>query len=150
MATTEKSMTTQEFADASGVPAATISKLIRQGKLKARKKSGKWMIPQGQLEAPAVLRYKSPPEAVLRKPVEKAAAAPPAPARMPGSAAPETVPAETGYSIAEFSAMTYLTEKGVAEWLKTGRIVGRQRENGEWRVSEENLSVPDIRRLLRK
>jgi predicted site-specific integrase-resolvase len=46
--------------------------------------------------------------------------------------------------------MTYLTEKGVAEWLKAGRIKGIQKEGGEWQVLEGNLQVPDISRLLRK
>jgi hypothetical protein len=46
--------------------------------------------------------------------------------------------------------MTYLTEKGVAEWLKIGRLKGVQAESGEWRVRGRNLQVPDIQRLIRK
>ena len=46
--------------------------------------------------------------------------------------------------------MTYLTEKGVAEWLKIGRLKGVQAESGEWRVLGRNLQVPDIQRLVRK
>ena len=40
--------------------------------------------------------------------------------------------------------MTYLTEKGVAEWLKIGRLKGVQAESGEWRVLGRNLQVPDV------
>jgi len=65
-------------------------------------------------------------------------------------AVPETRPAEKTYTIAEFAAMTYLTEKGVAEWLKTGRIKGIQKETGEWRVLASNFLEPDISRLVRK
>jgi len=57
---------------------------------------------------------------------------------------------EQSYSIPEFSAMSYLTEKGIAEWLKIGRLKGVKAESGEWRVLGSNLQVPDIRRLLRK
>jgi predicted site-specific integrase-resolvase len=63
---------------------------------------------------------------------------------------PETRAEEKTYTIPEFAAMTYLTEMGVTEWLKAGRIKGIQKENGEWRVLEANLHVADISRLLRK
>jgi hypothetical protein len=46
--------------------------------------------------------------------------------------------------------MTYLTEKGVSEWLKSGRLKGRQLAGGQWVVSDSNLQEPDISRLLRK
>jgi hypothetical protein len=63
---------------------------------------------------------------------------------------PEPLPAEKTYSIPEFAAMTYLTEKGVSEWLKIGRLQGVKTEAGEWRVLDSNLQVPDISRLARK
>ena len=46
--------------------------------------------------------------------------------------------------------MTYLTEKGVSEWLSIGRLRGIRQENGELRVSANNLQLPDISRLVRK
>jgi hypothetical protein len=46
--------------------------------------------------------------------------------------------------------MTYLTEKGVSEWLKIGRLQGIKTEAGEWRVLDGYLKAPDISRLVRK
>jgi predicted site-specific integrase-resolvase len=46
--------------------------------------------------------------------------------------------------------MTYLTEKGVSEWLRTGRLQGVKTQAGEWRVLDSNLQVPFISRLARK
>jgi hypothetical protein len=57
---------------------------------------------------------------------------------------------ETTYSIEEFSAMTYLTVHGVAQWLKKGLLVGRIDQEGNLRVSEKNLEIPNIRRLIRE
>ena len=167
MATQTTPMTTSEFAKAAGVSAASISKLIRDGKLRAKKEGGKWMIPQSQLESEAVRALKGPakaarsrsvrgkqtpgPEAVPTLPSqEKAAAVSPEPESLQAAATPEPVPEEKTYTIVEFAAMTYLTEKGVAEWLKTGRIKGIQKDGGVWRVLECNLQVPDISRLLRR
>jgi len=180
MAKPTKPMTTSQFAKASGIPAATVSKLIREGKLKAKKEGRSWMIPPSQLEAKIVRdSRKGPKPAASRKPFKSAAS--PKPPRTPSSAGktsepppqpsaaapaaaqrsaavPEAEPAaavrerpvEKSYSIAEFAAMTYLTEKGVAEWLKAGRLQGQQQETGEWAVYESNLHEPDIVRLLRK
>jgi len=167
-------MTSSEFAKAAGLSAAGISKLIRDGKLKARKEGGKWMIPQSQLGSEAVRAIKGKAKAGKAAPARgrqasKAAAEPSRPVSVPKapvaaapgaghsaatapSAArePEVRPMEKTYTVAEFAAMTYLTEKGVAEWLKAGRIKGVLKENGEWRVLERNLQVADISRLLRK
>jgi len=182
MATQTKSMTTSEFAKAVGVPAATISKLIRDGKLKASKAGAKWMISQKQLDSKVVRELKrtskpAKPKPSAAEPVRarqtrktqttpthaplvSAASAPPAPEpiqvvatpkpALPAQPVPEARPTEKTFTIAEFAAMTYLTEKGVAEWLKSGRIKGIQKENGEWQVLARNLQVPDISRLLRK
>jgi len=177
MAIATTSMSAREFATAAGVSAARISKLIRDGKLKARKEGGKWMIPQNQLGLDAVRVLKGPSKAGKSKPARtrpapKAAAATPRKPSAPAApVAPESEPVhpaapaqpapaaprvpeiraeEKTYSISEFAAMTYLTENGVAEWLKAGRIKGFQKEKGEWRVLESNLRVADISRLLRK
>jgi len=179
MATPSKSMTTREFAKATGIPAAAISKLIREGKLKARKEGQSWMIPQGQLEAKVVRELGKPPKppkakkpstpaaartpARVAKPVRRAPTPSPAPK---ASAAPVPPPepvsepavgvrpkgpsAEKTYSASEFAAMTYLTEKGVSEWLKSGKLKGVKTESGEWRVLASNLQVPSISRLVRK
>jgi len=163
MATPSKSMTTREFAEATGIPTATISKLIREGKLKAKKEGKNWMIPWSQLEAKVVREVGKPPKpAKAKKPSTPAAAPPPAKAANPVPKAPIPVPepaagagpkepsAEKTYSVSEFAAMTYLTEKGVSEWFRIGRLRGIRQENGELRVSASNLQVPDISRLVRK
>lgn len=142
MATQGKSLTTAEFARATGIQSATLSKLIRQGRLKARKRSGKWAIPHDQLEAPVVRELSQ---------------APGSPATRPGSPS-EPRPAdrqkppvgEKSFSIAEFAAMTYLTEKGVAEWLRSGRLSGVRNEAGELQIPASNLERGDISRLVRK
>jgi excisionase family DNA binding protein len=165
MAKTTPSMTTQEFSKATGIAAATVSKLIREGRIKAKKEGKCWMIASSQLEAKAVRELKktatpakgktAPRPAAAPKAVRPAAppAAPPAadaPAPEPAPPALPETPPERTYSVAEFAAMTYLTEKGVSEWLKSGRLKGRQLAGGQWVVSDSNLQEPDISRLLRK
>jgi excisionase family DNA binding protein len=177
MATPSKSMTTSEFAKATGIPAATISKLIREGKLKARKEGQSWMVPQSQLAAKVVRelgKAPKPPKAKkgstpaatparTAKPVRRVPTPPPAPkvsaapVRPPEpvpepavGVRPKGPPAEKTCSASEFAAMTYLTEKGVSEWLKSGKLKGVKTESGEWRVLASNLQVPSISRLVRK
>jgi excisionase family DNA binding protein len=175
MATPSKSMTTSEFAKATGIPTATISKLIREGKLKAKKEGQSWMIPQSQLAAKVVRELGKPPKPLKAKKPSKPAAAPrpakaakpvrraptpspappvpaaPAPPSEPAVATrPENPPAGKTYSVSEFEAMTYLTQKGVSEWLKSGKLEGVKTESGEWRVLASNLQVPSIIRLVRK
>jgi len=174
MATPSKSMTTSEFAKATGIPGATISKLIREGKLKAKKEGQGWMIPQSQLAAKVVRELGKPPKAPKAKKPSKPAATPtpakaakpvrrsPAPSPSPPVPAappapepavetrPKNPPAEKTYSMSEFEAVTYLTQKGVSEWLKSGKLKGVKTESGEWRVLASNLQVPSISHLVRK
>jgi len=175
MATPSKSMTTSEFAKATGIPAATISKLIREGKLKAKKEGQSWMIPQSQLAAKVVRELAKPPKppkaqkpskpaaaprpakaakpvrrAPVPSPAPKAPAAPVPPPEPAVATRPENPPAEKTLSVSEFAAMTYLTEQGVSEWLRIGRLQGVRQANGELQVSASNLQVPDIGRLVRK
>jgi excisionase family DNA binding protein len=154
MATPSKSMTTREFAKATGILAATISKLIREGKLKARKEGQSWMIPQSQLEAKVVRALGKPLKPIKAKTLPKPAVAPvppPEPVLEPAvKTRPEDPPAEKTYSVSEFAAMTYLTEKGVSEWLRIGRLHGIRQENGELQVLASNLQVPGISRLVRR
>jgi hypothetical protein len=46
--------------------------------------------------------------------------------------------------------MTYLTEKGVRQWLKTGRLSGRAGADGKVRVDAANLDRPELQHLIRK
>lgn len=100
--------------------------------------------------APAAKANKvaAPPKKVA--PQSKRPAAP-----TPEAAAPEkkTTPkppeAEKFFSVAEFTAMTYLTEYGVMQWLKQGLLKGRQNDKGEWLIDASNLEVPNVKRLVR-
>ena len=51
--------------------------------------------------------------------------------------------------LADFVNMTYLTENGVKEWLKQGRLTGLQADSGEWMIEAANLELPDVKRLIR-
>lgn len=175
MANPITSMTTREFAQAAGIPAAAVSKLIRDGKLKAKKEGKCWMIAASQLEAkavrelgkaatPAKPRKAAKPALApkVKKPAKAAAVRPARPvaasaAALPAEPTPEPAPApkpaiasEKTYTVSEFASMTYLTETGVAEWLKAGRLKGRTDAGGKWVVFESNLQAPDISRLVRK
>ena len=53
------------------------------------------------------------------------------------------------YSVVEFSEMTYLTLKGVNEWLKQGNLKGEKDEKGNWLVDAANLQLPSMKKLIR-
>ena len=71
----------------------------------------------------------------------------------PAEAAPrgpaDSPAAGRGYSVSEFSDMTYLTPFGVTEWLKKGILSGSQDEDGNWSVDAANLESDRIKRLRR-
>ncbi len=117
-------LTSREYADRSGLSVTKVTKLLRNGDIKGQKVGGKWMIPDSELDAD------QPPAA----PAGQTAAA---------------APSDQSFSIAEFSAMTYLTEYGVRNWLKRGILKGLQTEDGEWRIDAASLDAPDIKRLVR-
>jgi predicted site-specific integrase-resolvase len=149
MAGKSELLTSAEFAKKTGLATSTVSKLIREGKIKATKKSGKWMIGTDQLNAKAVTAASKP-----GKPSAKKKAAKPKKVATPAkkSTAPKADKPAAGmksFSIAEFAGMTYLTEKGVAEWLKVGRLTASQDDQGAWRIDAANLDVAGIKRLVR-
>ena len=138
MAKKAQFLTTGEFASKTGISTASVSKLIRDGKISAQKKSGKWMISLDQLKVSAVKALSKPGkktggEKAAKSPSNKAAAAKPASAQKKAPAA-EKKPADKAYTLAEFASLTYLTEFGVREWLKIGRLTGRQAPGGEWLI----------------
>ena len=69
----------------------------------------------------------------------------------PKKAKPAKAKASTAKTIplADFVNMTYLTENGVKEWLRQGRLTGLQADSGEWMIDAANLEGPDIKRLMR-
>ena len=151
MAKKSELLTSAEFAKKTGLTTASVSKLIRDGKIKATKKSGKWMIDSDQLNAKAVEAALKSDKPKAKKNVAKSkpkkAATKPQKTAEPKADKPAT--GQKSFSIAEFAGMTFLTEKGVAEWLKTGRITGTQDAQGNWRIDAANLEVPTLKRLIR-
>jgi hypothetical protein len=57
--------------------------------------------------------------------------------------------AAKSFSVAQFADMTYLTEKGVMQWLRQGLLKGQQDARGAWQVDAANLEVPNVKRLVR-
>jgi excisionase family DNA binding protein len=57
MANKDQFLTTAEFASQAGIPTSSIAKLIKDGKIKAEKKSGKWLIDPSQLNTKAVKEF---------------------------------------------------------------------------------------------
>ena len=148
MAKKDQFLTTGEFASKAGIATSSVTKLIKEGKIKAEKKSGKWMIPPAQLKAPALTEANKAAKKAAKPAKKKAAAKKPAPTQKdkPARAKPA---AGKMYTVAEFAGMTYLTEFGVRQWLKQGRLAGRQAAGGEWQIDAANLETPDVKRLMR-
>ena len=131
-------LTTQAFAEKAGISKSTVSKWLRDGKIKGKKVGKKWMIPSDQLTN-----------------TKKSASKAPAPAKKTstasGALAEKAI--RTGgrtYTVKEFSEMTYLTEFGVEKWLREGRLKGTKDGTGIWTIDTGNLDIPDVQRLLRK
>jgi hypothetical protein len=128
MSDTPSLLTAPQFADQAGVSTSTVQKWLRSGKIRGVKQNGKWMIAAEQLEKPAT----DPPEKPRSETGEK------------------SIRRATGYSLDEFSAMTYLTVYGVERYLKEGRLIGTRGTDGCWRIDPDCLAMPNIRHLLRK
>lgn len=137
----QKFLTSAQFAKKAGIPSSKVSQLIREGKIEAVKVSGRWRIDPGQLKT---ARAQKPGK---RAPAKRAKASPKA---APQAQKAQAASSQKHYSISEFAAMTYLTETGVKNWLKTGRLKGQIEKKGQWSVDAANLEVADISRLLRK
>jgi len=133
MAASNDMLTTQQFAEKASVSASTVSKWLRTGKIKGVKEGRKWMISANQLSQ--VTDSQEPT------------------AKTKPTAAASTAPAKTGnkkgYSIEQFSEITYLTPLGVRRYLKEGRLIGTQESAGNWVVDAANLEKSDIKHLVR-
>lgn len=127
----ETLLTTKAFASRSGLTVNQVTKMLREKKLAGQKLAGKWMIPEGELASGGK----------TARPAKKKAPSPVRPSSRP--------PAGKVYSVTEFSAMTYLTEAGVIQWLKKGRLQGIQASGGEWQINAASLELPTLKHLLR-
>jgi hypothetical protein len=56
---------------------------------------------------------------------------------------------EKTFSVVQFSEMTYLTVKGVNEWLKQGKLKGDRDNKGNWLVDAASLQLPYMKKLIR-
>jgi excisionase family DNA binding protein len=132
----ENQLTTKEFSQRCGKPVATVQKWLRSGKLTGTKIGNRWYISLAELDRISAIDGVPSPSA---KPVDVGKT------EAEGAA---VTPAPT-YSVAEFSALTYLTEIGVQRWLKSGRLVGERASDGSWAVRAESLELPHLRHLIR-
>ncbi len=122
MAPPKKYLTTKEFSSISGVPVSSLRRLLREGRLEATKSSGKWMIPESQLQSEDIQK------------TEKSA---------------ESDPVKKTYAVEEFAEMTFLTPFGVEQWLKKGLLLGIRYPERGLRVDAESLEIPNVKRLVR-
>ncbi|WP_372681878.1 helix-turn-helix domain-containing protein [Desulfosarcina sp.] len=134
MAENEKTLTTAEFSHMTGISVSTITRMLRRETIRGVKRSGKWAIYECELQHPAVAAPKDP--GGISAGVEPDFKTP--------AAATQT------YDVDAFVQMTYLTEKGVRQWLKTGRLSGRAGADGSLRVDAANLDRPEFRHLIRE
>ena len=132
-----KTLTTSEYAKLTGTSVSTITKMLRQGKLRGEKRSGKW----------AVL----PDQAPDNKAAADKASTPSGNAPLPPADGPiPTQPAKTRtYDVRTFAQMTYLTEKGVRQWFRIGRLTGRVDPDGTILLDAANFDRPELRHLIR-
>jgi excisionase family DNA binding protein len=162
MAQQSSSLSTREFSEQTGVAVSTVNRLLREGKIKGVKTAGKWKIDKSEIRAKAIQALLKPSRkgAAIGK-IDRMAAKKDKPqgSKVPtgrfSTAADAKASAGTSvdgartYSVTEFSDLTYLTEYGVLEFLKKGRLQGARDEKGQWRLSADNLQNPGMRHLIR-
>ena len=129
-----KTLTTTQFSQMTGIAVSTITRMLRRETIRGEKRGGKWAIYESELQHTAVVTQKD--SGGISAGVDPICHAP--------AATPET------YDVDAFVQMTYLTEKGVRQWLKTGRLSGRAGADGKVRVDAANLDRPELQHLIRK
>jgi len=129
-----KVLTTGEFSQTTGIAVSTITQMLRQGKIRGEKRSGKWAIYASELQKTAIVTKKDREE-------------------LSDSMGPRfnrPAAAAKGYDVETFAMMTYLTEKGVRQWLKAGRLSSHTDADGNVLVDADNLDRPELHHLIRK
>ena len=129
-----KILSSGEFSKITGLAVSAVTKMLRQGRLRGEKRSGKWAIYASELQNPALGKKDTPAQSTdrLGHPAEEISAV-----------------NATAYDVETFARMTYLTEKGVRQWLKSGRLSGRSGADGKDLVDAANLDRPEFRHLVR-
>jgi excisionase family DNA binding protein len=129
-----KTLTTGEFSKITGMAVSTLTQLLRQGRIRGEKRGGKWAIFESEV-------HNSTVAAAQKKAISS---------NEFGPIFETPVPSGKTYDIETFSQMTYLTEKGVRQWLASGRLSGRLDPGGKGVVDAENLDRAVLRHLIRK
>jgi predicted site-specific integrase-resolvase len=154
MAKKSELLTSSEFASKAGIPVSTVSKLIRAEKIKAVKKSGKWMISPSEIKVIALKEASKSRKPTAKKrtsnPIRKKGSVQAEKSPVPAPEREKQVSVRKTYTVAEFAEVTYLTEYGVAEWLKNGLLSGQRDAKGDWQIDAANLEVPNVKRLVRQ
>lgn len=162
MAQESSSLSTREFSELTGIAVSTVNRLLREGKIKGVKTAGKWKIANSELTAKAIQAnlYPSRKEAAPGRTDRMAAKKDQARrSEVPEGSFSAAADTKTSlgtsahgartYSVTEFSGLTYLTEYGVHEFLKRGRLQGVKDEKGQWRLGADNLQNSGMRHLIR-
>jgi len=134
MAETDKTLTTGEFSQITGIAVSTITHMLRLNKIRGEKRSGKWAIYESELQHSAVATQED------RRGISTSV----------GPNLDTPTAAQKAYDVETFVQMTYLTEKGVRQWLKSGRLSGRTGADGKVLVDTANLDRPELQHLIRK
>ncbi|BBO73415.1 hypothetical protein DSCW_08320 [Desulfosarcina widdelii] len=133
MTENEATLTTAEYSKKTGLATSTVARMLREGKLRGEKRGGKWVI------------FADGPESDSAEKKQPAAKTPSSPAPVS-----ENPPSSTkSYDIETFSRLTYLTENGVRQWLRDGRLTGSTDSSGKMNVDASNLERDDFKHLVR-
>ena len=162
MAQQSSSLSTREFSELTGIAVSTVNRLLREGKIRGVKTAGKWKIDKSEMTAKAIQAILKPSsKGATAGKIDRMAAKKD---KAQGSGVPTggisaaadkkaisgtSADGAQAYSVTEFSGLTYLTEYGVLEFLKKGRLQGFRDENGQLRLAADNLRNPGMRHLLR-
>ena len=138
MTDADNTLTTSEYSKISGITVSTIAQMLRQGKLRGKKLNGKWAIDASEVQKIKTTAVKTN-NTTENKGVLSADQTP--------SVNPSGVKV---YDVETFVRMTYLTERGVRQWLKSGRLSGTVDNGGNAAVDADNLERPEFRHLIRK
>ena len=129
-------MSTRELSTLTGLSISKITNMLRSGKIKGEKKSGKWRIYKNDLRNQFPNLTPSNKSSEIRT-------------QTMGENGPKPSASGASLSISEFSKLTYLTNFGVLSFIKKGILKGFQDEHGDWRIKADALNSPNIKHLIR-
>lgn len=133
MTENETTLTTAEYSKKTGMATSTVARMLREGKLRGEKRGGKWAIFASEIGKDSVENRQTDAKAPVH----------PAPTSDNPPSSSKT------YDIETFSRLTYLTENGVRQWLKAGRLTGSVDSSGNMKVDASNLERGDFKHLVR-